>query len=67
MGVIVNKKLCEKVVEVRRASDDICCFLRECAEVDLWVCSAKKIGRSQSSYDEMKGEWDMHNASDLVM
>ena len=41
VGVMVEE-LCEKVEVVRRVSDDCCCsFLRGCAEVDLWVCSAK--------------------------
>ena len=40
---MVKEELCE-VVEVRTItdSDDRCCSLRRgCAEVDLWVCSAK--------------------------
>ena len=35
----------------------------------IYVCSVKwkKFGRKQSFYDELKGEWDMHSAGDLVM
>ena len=33
---MVKEELCEKVVEVRRVSDDCCCcFRRGCAHVDL--------------------------------
>ena len=38
---MIKEKLWEKVAEIRRVSDDCCCFLRGCAEVDLCVCSAK--------------------------
>ena len=27
----------------------------------------RKVEEKQSSYDELKGEWDMHSAGDLVM
>ena len=27
----------------------------------------KMFGRKNSFYDELKGEWDMHSADDLVM
>ena len=57
MGVMVKEELCEQVVEVRRVSDDHCCsFLRECAKVDLWVCSAKwkSLVEKQSFCDELK-------------
>ena len=39
---VMVKELCEKVVQVRRVSDSVDCrsFLRGCAEVDLWECSA---------------------------
>ena len=32
------------------------------------MCSAKwKKFKKKSLYDELKGEWDMHSAGDLVM
>ena len=41
VGVMVKEELCEMVAEVRRVSDDCCCFLCGCAEVYLWVCSVR--------------------------
>ena len=42
---MVWEELCEREVEVRRVSDRVVTvvvvFLGGCAEVDLWVCSAK--------------------------
>ena len=35
----------------------------------MWICSAKwkKFGRKAVFYDELKGEWNVHGADDLVM
>ena len=35
----------------------------------MWVCSTKwkKFGGKTVFYDELKCEWDMHSAEDLVM
>ena len=41
MGVMVKEELCEKLVKAKWANDSDnswFCFLRGCAEVDLWVC-----------------------------
>ena len=72
VGVMVNQELCELVVEVGRvidSGDSCCCFLIGCAKVDLWVWSAKWIfwDENQPFCDELKGEWDMHSAGDLVI
>ena len=32
----------------------------------MWACCAK-VEEKQSFYDELKGEWNMHSAGDLVM
>ena len=69
VGFMVKEELCEKVVGVRMVSDNCCSFRRECAEVDLWVGSAKwrKFGGKAVFYDELKCKLDVHSASDLVI
>ena len=69
VGVMVNK---EKVVEVRTVSNSVMIVVVFEEHVLRLICGhALQNGRSlqekQTFYDELKGEWDMHSASELVM
>ena len=72
VGAMV-KQLCEKVVEVRRVIDRVMTFVVVIEEEVLRLISsnAQQSGRSveekQSFYEELKCEWDMYSADDLVM
>ena len=65
--------MCETVVEVRRVSDIVMRVVVVFYEDVLRFIYgyALQCGRSleekESFYDELKGEWDMHSAGDLVM
>ena len=67
---MVKEELCEKVVEVRSNKVMTLVVLEEDA-LRLICGHAPQGGRSleekQSSYDELKCEWDMHSTDDLVM
>ena len=68
---VMEEGLCEKVVEVRRVSDRMMTVVVFEEDVQRLICGhAPQSGRSleekQSFYDEMKCEWDMHYADDLV-
>ena len=72
MGVLVKEELCEKVVEVNRVSGRVMSVVVVFEEDVLrLICGyAPQCGRSfdkLSFYDELKGEWDMPSAGDLVM
>ena len=63
---MVKEELCEKVVEVRRVNDSVdCCYLCSFEEDVLrLICryapqSGRSLEEKQSSYDELKCEWDM--------
>ena len=60
--VVIVLELCENVVEVGRVSNRVFVFLREFAEVDLWVCSTKwkTLEKKQCFYNE----WDVHTVHD---
>ena len=69
---MVKEELCEMVVEVRRVSDRVMSVVVFEEDVLRLICGyAPQSGRSfeekQSFYDELKCEWDMHSASNLVM
>ena len=73
MGVLVKEELCEKMLEVRRASDRVMTIV-VVFEEDLLrlICgypqkSGINFEEKQSFYDELKCEWDMFSADDLVM
>ena len=70
---MVNEELCEEVVEVRSVCDRVM-SLYVVFEEDVLrlICKCvPQIGRSleekQSFYYELKCEWDMHFADDLVI
>ena len=61
-----------KVIEVRRVSDrEMAVVVFEEDVLRLFCGYVPQSGRSfeeqLSFYDELKGEWDMHMAGDLVM
>ena len=67
--VMVNQEMCQKMVEAWMASDSggSCVGLWGAhAEVDLWACPTKWKFRRKTFYDELKDEWDVHNADDSV-
>ena len=56
------------MVVVRRVSDGEMTAIDFEDEVLRWICGyAPQGGRKTMFYDELKGEWDMHSAGDLVM
>ena len=71
VGVIGKEELCEKVVEVRRISDRVIIVVIFYVVVLKLNCGyAPQSGsfeEKQSSYDELKGELDMHSVGDLAM
>ena len=73
VGVMEKKKQREKVVEVRRVSDRVMRVVVVFEEDVLrLICgyalqSGRSLEEKQSFYDELKSEWDMHSAGDLVM
>ena len=66
------KDLCEKVVEVKMASDRVMTLVAVFEEEVLrLICghapqSVRSSEGKQSFYVELKCEWDMHSADDLV-
>ena len=70
-GVMVKEELCEKVGEVRMASDRVMAVVVFEVDVLRLICGyAPQGGRGleeKSFYDELKGECNMHSAGDLVM
>ena len=70
---MVKEELCEKVIEVRRVSDRVTNFVVVSEEdVLMVICryttqSGRSSKEKQSYNDELKCEWDMHSAGDLVM
>ena len=71
-GVMVKEEQYEMVVEERMVCDGVMTvvvvFCRWCAEVDLWAIALQNGSyRKQSSYNELKCEWDMHSTGDLVI
>ena len=73
VGVVVKEELCEKVVEVRRVSDRVMTFVVVFEEEMLRLISRyapqseRRFEEKQSFYDELKCEWYVHSAIDLVM
>ena len=73
LGVMVKVELCEKMVDVRRLSDRVMTLVSVFAEdvVRLTCGYARQSGRcleeKQPPYDELKCEWDVHSADDLIM
>ena len=72
MGVMVKEELCENVVEVRMVSDGVMTVVNFEEDVLRLICgyvpqSGKILEEKQSSHDELKHEWDMRSADDLVM
>ena len=69
---IMVKKLCEKLVEVRRVSGRVMTLVVFEESVLRVICgyapqSGRHLEEKQSFYYELKCEWDMHSAGDLVM
>ena len=69
---MVNWELCVKVVQVRRLSDRVMTLVVFEEDVLRLICryapqSERSLEEKQSFYDELKCEWDMHSADDLVM
>ena len=69
---MVKEELCEKVVEVRRASDRVMTVVNVFEEnwLRLMYGYVPRSGRTLKEkvfYDELKCEWDMHSVDDLVM
>ena len=58
---------------VGRVSDGVKAVVLACEEnVLMLICgyptqNGRRLKEKQSFYDELKGEWDMHSADDLVM
>ena len=72
VGVMVKEELCEKVVEVRRVCDGVITVVVFEEDVLRSICryalqGGRRLKEKQTFYDELKGEWDMHSAGDLVM
>ena len=72
VGVVVKEELCEKMVEVRRVSDRVMTLVVFEEDVLRLICgytpqSGRSMEEKHSFYDELKGEWDMHSAGDLVV
>ena len=73
VGVMVKEVLCEKVVEVRGVGDKVMTVVVDFEEDVLrFNCgyapqSGGSLEEKQSFYDELKYDWDMHSAYDLVM
>ena len=73
VGVMVIEVLCGNVVEVRRVINRVMTLVVVFEEDVLrLICvyapqSGRSLEEKQSFYDELKGEWDMHSAGDLVM
>ena len=71
VGVMVKEELCEKMAEVGRVSDRVKTVVVFEDDVLRLVCgyasqSGRRLEEEQSFYDELKCEWDMHSAGDLV-
>ena len=71
VGVLVKEDLCKKVAEVRMVSDRVVTVVVFEEDVLRLICgydtqSGRYCGK-QSFCDELKGEWDMFSAGDLVM
>ena len=71
-GVMVKEDLCEKVVEVILVSDSVMTLVVFEENVLRLICgyaplSGRRFCGKNSFYDELKCEWDMHSADDLVM
>ena len=68
----MKEDLCEKVGEVRRVSDRAMTVLDFEEDVLRLTCgyapqSGGSLEEYQSFYDELKCEWDMHSAGEIVM
>ena len=65
--------LCEKVVDVRRVSNRVItlvvAFEEDMLMLICWYApqNGRSLEEKQSFYDELKCEWNMHSADDLVM
>ena len=72
MGVMEIEEQCEKVVEVRMVCNrvmTVVIFFEE--DVLRLICGyapqgGRHLEEKQSFCDELKGEWEMHRAGDLV-
>ena len=69
---MVNDELCEMVVEVIRVSDGVMNLVVFEENVHMLICgyapqSYRSLEEKQSFYYELKYEWNMHSADDLVM
>ena len=72
VGVMVKEELCEKGLEVRLVRDRVMTVVVFEEDVLRLICgcalqSERSLEEKQSFYDELKCEWDMHSACDLVM
>ena len=73
MGVMVKEKLCAKVEKVRRVSDRVMNAIVALEEDGLrLICghvpqSGRSLDEKRTFYGEIKCDWDMHFAGDLVM
>ena len=73
MRAMVKEELCEKVVEVRMVRDRVMTAVLDFEQDVLrLICGyaqqrGKSLEEKQSFYNELKGEWDMHSADDLVI
>ena len=69
---MVKEQLCEKVAEVRRINDRVMAVVVFEEDVLRFICgyapqSGKSLDEKWSFYDELKCEWYVHSACDLVM
>ena len=70
---MMKDELCEKMVEVWRVSDRVMTVVVVFDEDVLRLTcgyaqqSARSLDKKQSFYDELKCEWYMHSADDLLM
>ena len=69
---MVKEELCEKVVYMGWVSDRVMTFVVLEEDVLRLICghapqSGRSLDEKLSFYDELKCEWDMHYADDLVM
>ena len=65
----MKEEMFEKVVEVLKVSDDSCSFEEDVLRLisEYAPQSGRGLEEKQPFYDELKYEWDMHSADDLVM
>ena len=68
VGDMVNERLCEKVVEVSDRVKTVVVFMKICRLICGYIPeNVRSFEDKQSFDDELKCEWNMHSAIDLVM